>query len=164
MRILLALTSLSGNTRDVARQVHARCEEAGHVLDWIETDVQSLADAPLPASDYGLFLLGSWTQNAGRTPSEMKRFIADLVEAIGKPTRVAVFGTGETQWGEEYFCGAVHRIAAFFASPFPRLLIEQMPHGERDAAAIDGWISQVLATCPDNDDTHEHADHYRHVA
>ncbi|GHH60396.1 MULTISPECIES: flavodoxin [Gammaproteobacteria] len=164
MNILLALASLSGNTREVARRVRARCEEAGHALDWIETDLQSLADASLPAQAYDLFLLGSWTDNAGRTPSEMKRFIAELVEAAGKPPRVAVFGTGETQWGEEYFCGAVHRMAAFFASPFPRLAIEQMPHGERDAEAIDRWIAQVLATCPDNNDTHEHADHYRHVA
>jgi predicted ribonucleotide reductase-associated flavodoxin len=168
MHILLALTSLSGNTRDVARRVRARCEQAGHAVDWIETDMQTLADAAHAPQAYDLFLIGSWTDNAGRTPAEMKRFIAALVEAVGKPPKVAVFGTGETQWGEEYYCGAVHRIAQFFASPFPRLLIEQMPHGERDAVAIDDWTAQVLATCDDNDDHHKNnntdADHYRHVA
>ena len=160
MRILLALTSLSGNTRDVARQVQARCEQAGHTLDWIETDLQTLADVPQPASDYDLFLIGSWTDNAGRTPAEMKRFIAALVAAVGKPPKVAVFGTGETQWGEQYYCGAVHRIAEFFASPFPRLLIEQMPHGERDALAIQQWTDTVLELSKTLDD----ADHHRHVA
>src|SRR5699024_12458905 len=45
MRILIAFTSLSGNTRDVARTVRARCEERGHVVTWIETDIQGLAAA-----------------------------------------------------------------------------------------------------------------------
>lgn len=164
MRILLALASLSGNTRDVARAVAAHCRAAGHALDWLETDVETLAGRGLDPHGYDLFLLGAWTDNAGRTPAEMKRFIAELVALAGKPPRVAVFGTGETQWGQEYYCGAVHRMAEFFASPFPRLLIEQMPHGERDAAAIQAWTTQVLAACPDNDHPHDHADHYRHVA
>lgn len=161
MNILLALASLSGNTREVARAVAARCEAAGHRVDWIETDIQTLAEVA-PERRHDLYLLGSWTDNAGRTPTEMKRFIAELVDAVGKPPRVAVFGTGETQWGEEYYCGAVHRIATFFASPFPRLLIEQMPHGERDAQAIAAWTDAVLAAC--TQDTENDADHYRHVA
>ena len=148
MRILLAFTSLSGNTRDVARMVRARCEERGHEVSWIETDVQALASAgPDPRHD--LYLLGAWSDNAGRTPPEMKRFIADLVDAVGKPERLAVFGTGETQWGEEYYCGAVRRMAAFFGTRYPRLEIEQMPHGERDALKILRWTDHVL-NCTEN--------------
>ena len=109
MRILIAFTSLSGNTRDVARQVRARCEALGHQVSWIEAGVHALADAGEPRHD--LYLLGSWSDNAGRTPAERKQLIAALVEAVGKPGQVAVFGTGETQWGEEYYCGAVRRIA-----------------------------------------------------
>ena len=148
MRILIAFTSLSGNTRDVARTVRARCEERGHVVTWIETDIQSLAavgDDPR----HDLYLLGSWSDNAGRTPPEMKRFIAELVDAVGKPRRVAVFGTGETQWGEENYCGAVRRMATFFNTDCPRLEIEQMPHGERDALTIRYWTDQVLAIAGD---------------
>ena len=148
MRILLAFTSLSGNTRDLARTVRARCEERGHAVSWIDTDVQGLAAAgPDPRHD--LYLLGAWSDNAGRTPPEMKRFIAELVDAVGKPERLAVFGTGETQWGEEYYCGAIRRIAAFFGSGCPRLEIEQMPHGERDALRIRHWTDHVL-TCTEH--------------
>ena len=143
MRILLAFTSLSGNTRDVARMVRARCEELGHAVSWIETDIQKLAQA-VPDPRHDLYLLGAWTDNAGRTPSEMKHFIADLVEAVGKPQRLAVFGTGETQWGEEYYCGAVRRMAAFFDTRYPRLEIEQMPHGERDATKVRRWTDHIL--------------------
>lgn len=161
MNILIAFASLSGNTRDVARAIRARCEDAGHTVAWLETGVQTLADVAPDPHGFDLFVLGAWTDNAGRTPSEMKHFIAELVAARGKPPRVAVFGTGETQWGEEYYCGAVHRMATFFASDFPRLLIEQMPHGDRDARAIVEWTDQVLSLCKTDDPD---ADHYRHVA
>lgn len=144
MRILIAFASLSGNTRDLARMVRARCEERGHAVTWIETDLQGLVAAgPDPRHD--LYLLGSWSDNAGRTPSEMKRFIAELVAAVGKPERLAVFGTGETQWGEAYYCGAVRRMAAFFGTRHPRLEIEQMPHGEHDALKVRHWTDLILS-------------------
>lgn len=148
MRILLAYASLSGNTRDVARRVQAQCEAAGHRVTCIHTDMQALHDAlgdVARAASFDLHLLGSWSDNAGRTPAEMKRYIAELVDAAGKAIEVAAFGTGETQWGLEYYCGAVKRIARFFDSRYPLLEIEQMPHGERDSAAIDAWCAQVLA-------------------
>lgn len=152
MRILIAFASLSGNTRDLARMVRARCQEHGHEVSWIEAGVQTLADAGDPRHD--LYLLGTWTDNAGRTPAEMKALIAELVEAVGKPRHLAVFGTGETQWGQEYYCGALRRIAAFFGSDHPRLEIEQMPHGGRDALKVQHWTDHILTcteTSPDAD-------------
>lgn len=163
MRILIAFTSLSGNTRDVARAVRARCEAQGHAVTWIETDVQTLAGAT-PDPRHDLYLLGSWSDNAGRTPAEMKRFIAELVEAVGRPERLAVFGTGETQWGEEYYCGAIRRMAAFFGTRYPRLEIEQMPHGERDARKIERWTDHILTRTEHTDETLPHADPDRFIA
>ena len=150
MRILLILASLSGNTRELARSITTHCQHAGHTVDWIDTDGDpaQLISSQLRQLGHGwytLYLFGTWTDNAGLTPFEMKRFIAELVGVIGKPTHVAVFGTGETQWGEDYYCGAVHRIARFFNSQFPRLCIEQMPHGQRHAKEIADWIGRVLA-------------------
>ena len=159
MRVLIAFASLSGNTRDVARMVRARCEQRGHAVSWVEADIEGLAAAgPDPRHD--LYLLGAWTDNAGRTPAEMKRFIAELVGAVGKPAALAAFGTGETQWGEAYYCGAVRRIARFFDSPLPRLEIEQMPHGERDAHRIREWTDLILNSI----ETPRHADPARVVA
>jgi len=158
MRILIAFASLSGNTRDLARMVRARCEERRHAVDWVETDIEGLAAAgPDPRHD--LYLLGSWSDNAGRTPPEMKRFIRELVDAVGMPSRLAVFGTGETQWGQAYYCGAVRRIAAFFDTRHPRLEIEQMPHGERDAEKVRRWTDHIL----DSTETIDHANPARFV-
>lgn len=161
MRILLAYSSLSGNTRDVARSVRARCEARGHAVTWVDTDIQTLAKACADApTTHDLYLLGSWSDNGGRTPPEMKRFIADLVEAVGKPASLAVFGTGETQWGMEYYCGAARRIAAFFGTRYPRLEIEQMPHGAQDALKIERWTDHILS-CTENT---SHADPARFIA
>jgi len=164
MRILLAHTSLSGNTRDVARAIHARCEALGHAVTWIDADIQTLAKACPDSAEHDLYVLGSWSINAGRTPPEMKRFIEDLVAAVGKPERLAVFGTGETQWGEENYCGAARRMAAFFGTRYPRLEIEQMPHGEHDAAKIQRWTDTILAITETPFENIPHADAPRHHA
>ncbi|MFS2045368.1 flavodoxin, partial [Stenotrophomonas geniculata] len=78
----------------------------------------------------------------------------------GGPRQLAVFGTGETQWGQEYYCGAVHRLIRYFRSDYPPLEIEQMPHGQRHAGTIDAWTDAVLAHYWSNTD----ADHRRHHA
>ena len=68
-----------------------------------------------------------------------------IERSMGEHARkVGVFGTGETQWGEEYWCGALRRMAAFFGSRYPRLEIEQMPLGERDALKVRRWTDHVL--------------------
>lgn len=147
MKILLAYDSLSGNTREVAHQIRTEAERLGHQVVEIYVTIEALTDVlpnPFEEDDFDLYLLGSWSSNSGRTPPEMKEFIAELYGIVGKPQHVAVFGTGETQWGEEFFCGAAKRIAAFFSSRYPRLEIEQMPHGERDHVAITEWTRCVI--------------------
>lgn len=160
MRILIAHASLSGNTREVARLLAAYCQAPGHAVRLLDVDGEH---APLAlAQPRELLLLGSWTDNAGRTPREMKQFVAALRDGPGLPPgeRVAVFGTGETQWGLEFYCGAAHRLARFFSSPHPVLQIEQMPHGSADTRAIHHWADAVLA----HFETRSDADPARHHA
>jgi predicted ribonucleotide reductase-associated flavodoxin len=157
--ILIVVASLSGNTRELGRQIAERCRAAGHAVHWQEAD-DLRQPAPLAADEADLVLLGSWTDNAGRTPAEMKAWVAGIAGQGQWPRQVAVFGTGETQWGQEYYCGAVHRLIRYFHSGYPPLEIEQMPHGERHAAAIDAWTDAVLAHYRSTTD----ADHRRHHA
>ena len=140
MRVLLAYDSLSGNTKEVADIAAAEVRRLGHTLDVSYVTVEHYQER----GDYDLYLLGSWTSDYGRTPLEMKEFIAELYDAKGKPEHVALFGTGETQWGMEVFCGAVNRMAAFFGSRYPTLKIEQMPHSSKDTAAIQAWVQRVI--------------------
>ncbi len=144
MDVLVCYASLSGNTREVARQVSAHCSARGHRVHLM--DVDDAHAAATAAQPHDRLLLGCWTDNAGRNPAEMKRFVAALHDIAGVPPAetVAVFGTGETQWGLEYYCGAVHRLARHFGSPHPVLEIEQMPHGPADTRAIHLWTDRVL--------------------
>jgi len=165
-----AAGSLAGSALDMATAVRNTVQLLG----------QPLAEAARMASTYpaqflnvddrlghiaegyqaDLVLLGCWTDNAGRTPAEMKAWVAGIAEGGQLPRQLAVFGTGETQWGQEYYCGAVHRLIRYFRSDYPPLEIEQMPHGERHAEAIDAWTDAVLAHYWSNHD----ADHRRHHA
>lgn len=139
MRVLLAYDSLSGNTREAARLVEEALARRGHEV--VALHVSLRQDQPLPPA-CDLVLLGTWTGGLGRTPAGMKAFIARLDP---KPADLAVFGTGETQWGLPHFCGAVDRIAAYFGTDYPRLKLEQMPATPRAHQAIDDWVRDVLA-------------------
>lgn len=141
MRVLMAYDSLSGNTKEVAEIAAAEVRRLGHVLNMVYVTVEHYQER----EDYDLYLLGSWTSDYGRTPPEMKEFISELYKAKGKPEHVALFGTGETQWGMEVYCGAVNRMAAFFKSRYPMLKIEQMPHSAKDTAVIHDWVQRVIA-------------------
>lgn len=140
MRVLVAFDSLSGNTKEVAEIVTAEVAHLGHECHTTHVTVEHYQER----GDFDLYLLGSWTSDYGRTPPEMKEFISELVEAKGKPAHVALFGTGETQWGMEVYCGAVNRMAKFFDSRYPTLKIEQMPHSTKDTHTIQQWARSVL--------------------
>ncbi|KAF1016830.1 MAG: Flavodoxin [Stenotrophomonas maltophilia] len=159
LEVLVVVASLSGNTRELGRMIAARCRQAGHRVHWHEAD-DLRQPPPLATADADLVLLGSWTDNGGRTPSEMKAWVAQQAEAGATLPHVAVFGTGETQWGLEYYCGAVHRLGRYFCSAYPPLQIEQMPHGQRHADLITAWTDEVLALHRST----AHADHRRHLA
>lgn len=138
MRILLAYDSLSGNTKMVADEIETILVSKGHVV--VSLRVSPLAEYPLD-EDFDLYMLGAWTVDYGRTPPDMKDFIAELAV---KPKNVAIFGTGETQWGMEFYCGAVDRMATYFRTSYPTLKIEQMPHTEQDTTDITNWVNKIL--------------------
>ncbi|UUE99807.1 flavodoxin [Xanthomonas hortorum pv. pelargonii] len=131
-------------------------------MTWIDADIQTLAQACPDGAEHDLYILGSWSINAGRTPPEMKCFIEELVAAVGKPERLAVFGTGESAVGRRELlrCGPAH--GRVFGTRYPRLEIEQMPHGERDATKIQHWTDTILALTDTPFENTPHADAPRH--
>lgn len=154
LRLLLVVASLSGNTRELARMIACHGRQAGHAVHWQEAE-QGCASPPLQVDEADLLVLGCWTDNAGRTPAEMKAWIARMVESGKRPRQVAVFGTGETQWGVDYYCGAVHRLIRYFDSQHPALTMEQMPQRTHDATRVAQWMDTVLGGLR----SARHADH-----
>lgn len=137
MRTLIAYLSFSGNTEEVAELIATRLKEAEVGVDMHRIGI----DAPIDPEDYDYLFIGTFTWDMGRTPDEVKDFI---LEVGYKPDNIAVFGTGDTQFGgDELFCGAVDKLTAFYHSHWSGLKIEQSPRGSQEKL-VDQWVEGVL--------------------
>lgn len=138
MKVLVAVDSESGNTQEIATEVIAALQDAGcEVLTHRINGKEPYQE--LPGLD--LVFIGTYTWGYGEPPPATEWFMTE--NSFSCP--VACFGSGETQWGEEYFCGAVDRLSRHYGSPFPVFKQEQMPNS-RQRTHIRAWASQVLST------------------
>jgi predicted ribonucleotide reductase-associated flavodoxin len=108
----------------------------------IQVDMSRIGiDAPIDPEVYDYIFIGTFTWDRGRTPDEVKDFILEIGY---KPANIAVFGTGDTQFGgDELFCGAVDKLTTFYDSQWSGLKIEQSPRGSQERL-VDEWIEGVL--------------------
>lgn len=137
MRILIAYLSYSGNTQEVAEILETRLCNEGIAVDMHRVGV----DPPVDAPSYDYIFIGTFTWDYGMTPDEVKDFILEIGY---KPSNVAVFGTGDTQFGgEELYCRAVDKLVQFYNSPWEGLKIEQSPRGAQEKL-IYQWLEGVL--------------------
>lgn len=134
LKTLIAYLSYSGNTEEVAEYIQKKLETRGAMVDKHRIGI----DPPVHPSDYDVVFIGTFTWENGSTPEEVKDFILEIGY---KPNNIAVFGTGDTQFG--YFCGAVDRLVKFYESPWAGLKIEQSPRGFQEIL-IDQWLKGVL--------------------
>ncbi|MGP4106292.1 flavodoxin [Virgibacillus sp. L01] len=137
MRSLIAYLSYSGNTKEVAEIIAEQARSDGITAEMHRIGI----DPPTDASEYDYIFLGTFTWDMGYTPDEVKDFV---LEVGYKPEHVAVFGTGDTQFGgDKLFCSSVDKLTTFYHSRWPGLKIEQSPRGSQEHA-IEKWVEGVL--------------------
>lgn len=138
MKILIAYHSFSGNTEEIAEIIKERAEQSGHDAELYEIGY----GAYFPKlHEYDLVMLGTFTWALGSTPDDVKDFAADVGY---KPNHIAVFGSGETQFGgDDMFCKAVDKLTRFYNSPWPGLKIEQSPRGSQEKKVIQ-WTDSII--------------------
>ncbi|WP_164667449.1 flavodoxin [Virgibacillus doumboii] len=137
MRSVIAYLSYSGNTKEVAEMIAAHLEVDGMTVDMHCIGI----DPPIDTSLYDYLFIGTFTWDMGSTPDEVKDFV---LEVGYKPENVAVFGTGDTQFGgDDLFCRAVEKMAVFYKSKWPGLKIEQSPRGSQEEL-VKNWLEGVL--------------------
>lgn len=136
MRILIAYLSYSGNTEEIAALIGQKFESEELVYHRIGID-------PLPdIESFDKIFIGTFTWAMGATPDEVKDFVLDIGY---KPDNVAIFGSGETQFGgDEMFCLAATKLAKFYKSPWVPLRIEQSPRGMQEFK-VNEWIEGVMS-------------------
>lgn len=134
---MIAYLSYSGNTEEVAELIGEQLKR-----NHVEVDMHRVGISPsFDPEEYDVVFLGTFTWEYGYVPEEMK----ELILEIGyKPNHIAVFGTGDTQFGgDEIFCMAVDKLQKFYNSKWTGLKIEQSPRGSQEAN-VRTWVEGVL--------------------
>src|SRR5690625_1546904 len=125
-RAIICYLSYSGNTEEIAELIQSGLTEYDFDVHMHEIGM----DPPIDVSMYDYIFLGTFTWDIGRTPDDMKDFV---LEVGYKPDDVAVFGSGDTQFGgDALFCRAVDRLVTFYNSRRDGLKIEQSPRGSQE--------------------------------
>lgn len=147
MRVLVATDSESGNTYEIALEVMAALEQAGcQVIRHRINGGEPLMNLP----GIQLAFIGSYTWGYGAAPPSTEWFMEE--HSFDCP--VAAFGSGETQWGEEFFCGAVDLLRERYGSPFAGFKQEQMPNS-RERAEIRAWTTEIVRQVQSGTETAE---------
>ncbi|WP_042144159.1 flavodoxin [Paucisalibacillus sp. EB02] len=134
LRVAIAYLSYSGNTEETAELIQNKLNFRGVSVEMHRIGI----DPPIYPANYDVVFLGTFTWANGSTPDEVKDFVLEIGY---KPTNIAVFGTGDTQFG--YFCGAVDKLVNFYGCRWPGLKIEQSPRGSQERL-IDIWLKGVM--------------------
>ena len=137
LKALIAYLSYSGNTKEVAELIEEQLLEEGFFVEKHRIGI----DFPIRPENYDLIFIGAFTWNKGATPDEVKDFVLEIGY---KPDNIAVFGTGETQFGGDHlFCLAAVKLAKFYKSKWEPLKIEQSPRGSQEKY-VKKWVEEVL--------------------
>lgn len=137
MRAIIAYLSYSGNTQEIAELIEHSLKNKKFTVEMHRIGI----DPPIDAEKYDYVFLGTFTWDYGMTPDEVKDFV---LEVGYKPENVAVFGSGDTQFGgEELYCLAVDKLVKFYHSPWAGLKIEQSPRGSQEKI-VKEWLEGVV--------------------
>lgn len=136
-KAIICYLSYSGNTEEIAEIIESELVDQDFEVDMYEIGISPSVDV----SSYDYIFLGTFTWDIGSTPDDMKDFV---LEVGYKPDNVAVFGSGDTQFGgDDLFCRAVDRLAKFYNSKWEGLKIEQSPRGSQEEK-VKIWLEGVL--------------------
>src|SRR5699024_5665066 len=112
-KAIICYLSYSGNTKEITEIIEMELIEDNVDLDMHEIGI----DQHVKLEKYDFIFIGTSTWDYGSTPDEVKDFVLDIGY---KPDNIAVFGSGDTQFGgDELFCLAVDRLAKLYESPMP---------------------------------------------
>lgn len=145
MNAYIIYDSLSGNTKRVADLIKATLEHANLADLTIVMCNLNVSDYKIPhLNEEDYVFIGDWTCDYGNATEAVLSFI-DMNECMLLNNRhVFAFGTGETQWGEEHFCGAVDTIRNELGIIHEGLKIEQYPASDEQELEIKKWTLSTL--------------------
>ncbi|MHA6252542.1 flavodoxin [Oceanobacillus sp. CAU 1775] len=137
LKAIIPYLSYSGNTKEVAELIATELTKYNFSVDMYRIGISPT----FKPEDYDYIFLGTFTWDYGEVPEEIK----ELILEIGyRPNNIAIFGTGDTQFGgDDTYCAAVDKLTRFYDSKWPGLKIEQSPRGSQERK-VKAWVEGVL--------------------
>lgn len=143
MNALIVYYSLGNNTKVTSELVKDFAEFHGADVDMIrinkDTDFKEIN-----VENYDLIFIGSPSYGKGATPEVVKEFLRHLLKYNDfKLPTFAVFGTGDTQWGDLLYCRAVDEIQWHLekkTNVINTLKIEQRPTSKLQISKINSFV------------------------
>lgn len=138
MRSLILYVTYSGNTEEIAEIIEKTAKKKGFEVACYDLFQQTKS---FDFATYDVIFLGSFTWDYGEIPDELEDFLHGIEL---DHEQVAVFGSGDTQFGgDALYCKAVERLVRIFSSKWSGLKIEQSPRGSQEEQVVD-WAERVL--------------------
>lgn len=138
MRSLILYVTYSGNTEEIAKLIEKTAKKKGFEVVCYDLFQQTKS---FDFATYDVIFLGSFTWDYGEIPDELEDFLQGIEL---DHEQVAVFGSGDTQFGgDALYCKAVERLVRIFSSKWSGLKIEQSPRGSQEELVVD-WAERVL--------------------
>lgn len=138
-KIAIVYHSFSGNTEEVAELIESALVNQGISPVFHRIGIDDVRDY----TDCDLLFLGTFTWEKGAVPEEIEDFLYDT----DLPENIAIFGTGDTQFGgDELFCMATQKVAIYTKSTYIPLKIEQSPRGSQEDRVL-SWVNQIISSC-----------------
>lgn len=136
---MIVYTSMSGNTKYFADMVKEELEKEGIRVDSYRLELGNTPTDRNFIEKYDAVIFGTYTWGKGELPIRHKDY---AYEIHFKPKNSFVFGTGDTQFGEENFCKAAEKLAKYYNSPLPAGKVEQVPTDSQEPIALE-WIESL---------------------
>lgn len=94
--------SITGNTKSILEQLDDYSE-------WDVYDLNGMNPEDVDFKDYEVILIGTLTLGRGVPPKFFKQIFKQLSSLSNR--KIGVFGSGQSHYGEDFFCGAVDVLA-----------------------------------------------------
>ncbi|WP_218970412.1 flavodoxin family protein [Cytobacillus gottheilii] len=143
-KILVVVYSASGYTKRSASIIENKLIGMGYE---VYLHILSKESKDINVANYDFMFIGSPTYDRGKTPKPMLNFLKKtLKEDKVTGMTCAVFGNGETQWGN--YCKAVDEITYHLKKYGNRIVnqvrIEQNPVNDYQIEAIENFVVEAL--------------------
>ena len=137
---LIITHSFSGNTLELGELIENNLIGLYPNINIDKTRLNKRTQLKLDKK-YDIVFIGTFTWGEGNVHKDMQHFYVNHFNQL-KELNIAYFGTGDTQFGENWFCSALDILNSKIQSKYELLKIEQSPRGSQEEI-VEQWVKNI---------------------